>query len=162
MILAPKNQETLSLALALENGMQQAENGNQEPLNISNLTVDRYIESIIRDFSNEENMISVVPVSKIHALSHTQLWALCYISVQNVLRAKEGRLNYTLLSAIETFREENPEFVTPERLTLVDLTNLVFQTEYDLVLAMNGFENVLDFLAQREKEINSEKSETEK
>jgi hypothetical protein len=160
MILQPTNQETLALAMSLDNGIKEAEKNNFEPLEIAAETLDRYIQSIMRFLSNEEDMILVHPVSKIHSLSHTQFWVLCYVGVQNIFKENKGQLNYTLLSALETVKNDNTNLIFPNTLNLVDFTNIVFQTEYDIVLSMNALESImfhfknleLEKIAENEKE----------
>lgn len=156
MYLAPTNQETLALALSIENGIKL---GNEsEALLIANGTIDNYIGSILQKISNNENhMIEVKPVSVIHDLSNTQFWVLCYVAVQQTLTQLQGNLSYTLMSAIATFKEENPEInIDAEMFTTVDVTNIVFQTEYDLGVAFIGLEHILSIVVNNQQQLQNE------
>lgn len=153
MILPTNNQETMALALSIENGMKHGT--DSEELNVANMAVDNYIGTILNSFSNELNQIQVVPVSKIHSLTNTQFWVLCYVGVQHVLTELKGNLNYTIISALETFKDENPDVIIDQtEFTAVDITNIVFQTELDLAVAYIGLEFILMTLNQNQGETN--------
>jgi hypothetical protein len=163
MILKPNNPETFSLALALENGIAQGI--ESESLAMANYTLNTYIDSILIDLSNkdgESKQVQVQPVSVIHSLSNTQFWVLCYIAVQQILTTLQGNLNYTLMSAFATFKEENPNInIDSEIYTTVDITNIVFETEFDLAIAYVGLEHILSVVAHQQTLQNQSQKEGE-
>lgn len=162
MLTPPNNQETFALCLSIENGIKLGT--ESEALKIANVTVDNYVGTILQKLSNQETgAIEVKPVSVIHELSNTQLWVLCYVAVQNILTQLQGNLSYTLMSAIETFKELNPEIkIEGQEINSVDITNIIFTTEYDLAVAFIGLEHILNVVMINHNQMEAQKLEQNK
>lgn len=156
MVLTPTDQETLSLALALENGLKQG--AESQALALANGNLDLYIDSILRDLSGDNGMLSALTPLAIDKLSVAQFWSLVYLGVQNELNRSPGVLSFTLFSAINTLVEKRPEHkevCIDVPLSPVDITNIVFNTEFDLPLSLMALENILAFIAKTQAEQNA-------
>lgn len=163
MLLPPKNEETFALAFAIENGLKAGmlDGTLSEPLSIANFTIENYVNTII-DKIVVNGQFEVKPVSVIHNLSNTQLWVLCYIGVQEVLKQLQGNLNYTIMSAIETFKEENPNInIEMDGYSAIDITNIVFDTEFDIVLFYLGLEIIIGTILENQQNIMFENQQKE-
>jgi hypothetical protein len=143
MFLQPKDQEILALALALDNGNKTFEK-NPMALNIAESTVDRYANNALAHLTND---IYIVPLTakSISRITPVELWALNYIAVKHLLanRTNNSELPYTLMSALTNFREKNPgNDEAMGNISLVEVTNVVFATEFDLIFALIAIEHI--------------------
>jgi hypothetical protein len=151
MFLESKDKEMLSLALALENGiLVQAAKADNMPLMIAESTVDRYTQNALVKLTNKEGLLMPLTAKTIKLISPTELWALNYLAVKKVLSNGGQQLNelpYTLMCAFSNFREKNPgNDEALAKLNLVEVTNVVFATEFDMIFALIGIEHLLSVL----------------
>lgn len=144
MFLQPKDSEMYALALALENGLI-TQDKNPMALQIAEATIDRYNQNALNALS-KDGMLLALTAKTIKLLSPTELWALNYLGVKKVMSTRTSEeLPYTLMCAMTHFREKNPGNESAmEKLTYVDITNIVFATEFDMIFAIIAIEHLLN------------------
>lgn len=150
MFLQPKDSEMYALALALENGLM-TQDKNPMALQIAEATVDRYMDNALKALT-KDGMYVPLTAKTIKLLSPTELWALNYLAVKKVVGSnKSGQTAYTLQCAINNFRDKNPGNESQmERLNYVEVTNIVFATEFDMFFAIIAMEHLFDVFALME------------
>ena len=160
MILKPKDQETLGLALSLEQGIKEGK--DSIPFNIANNMLNMYIDSIVKVTIVGQNQVKALSPSMIEQLSTAQFWTLIYMGVVSNFEASQGNVNFIIGSALETFKEEHPEVsLENEELTIVSIANLIIETgSFDIVLALQGFTSILSKVKFEEVIDNPESTET--
>lgn len=143
MFFKPDDTDIYALALSLESGLLS---NNQESLNIAFSSVDRYCDYAMRSLS-ENNMILPLTPKTISRLKPVELWALNFLAVKKILESnKANELPYLVICALNHFRDKFPGNESQmEKLTAVDITNIVFATEFDLIFAIHGIEFMIAY-----------------
>lgn len=155
MILEPQNPQVKAIAIMLEDGLQKGP--MSEEFAGAHKTIDMQIDSFLQKMhSSPEQGPRVMTPKFINDLSPAEFWSLVYLGVKNDLdaananRKEEDRgLSYTLASAINTLTESRPELESlciNQPLSLVDITNIVFETEYDLLYVHKAVDVIFEIL----------------
>lgn len=160
MILEPVNVQVKALALMVEDGIKKGP--QSEEFTSAHKTVDMHIDSFLQKlYSTENGAAKLVTPSFIKEINDQEFWSLIYFAVkEDIVRANrfnpEGQtqLSYKIASAINTLAEEHPEEkdkVIDVPLTFVDITNIIFNTEYDLVFVLAAIDYIFAALAEMEQ-----------
>lgn len=152
MIHRSNNEETNRIADIMVEGLKQQGEAFTKALEELQVIAYSALDNVV-DVENKR----FIPISynQIFSLSHTQLWVLCFYGVFNSLMTNTNI--FAVENALKTFFEENSEEMPHGyELNEVEVTNCIFDTEFDTHFVSLGFEYFITVLSQN---IQSEQTE---
>lgn len=164
MVLEPKNVQIKALAAMVEDGIQKGP--TSEEFISAHKTVDMHIDSFLQKLHATDNGgARLLTPAFVKTINDQEFWSLIYFAVkEDIMKANannqtgEMNLSYKIASAINTLAEEHPEEaknVIDVPLTFVDITNIIFNTEFDLVFVAAAVDVIFQVLSnmQQQEEI---------
>lgn len=143
--LETKNEKILDFISSIEKLSNQET--TQEGLTEIDSKINVYISEVLTIISmDKEGAIKPLNTAVINEISEVNWYALIFHYLFNEINNNNGQINYLMKNAIVNY-QENHDFPAETEISLTDLTNIFYQSHYDIFAVSEAINIILEHLS---------------